>query len=196
MKKYNTAGQCRRRSTVYGYTAAQTMVAVLKACGDNLTRENVMKQAASLHDLKLPMLAARHHHLDQRQRLRADQADAVAEIRRQHLAAVRRGDLGFRHVGELRGSARRRCRRPAWRSAPQGRGRARRRRRARATRTASASAPLSRSRPDASGASGPISPSTARRPGPAPPAPHPARAAGRRPWPRRCAPNSAASALR
>jgi len=32
------------------------MVIVLKACGDNLTRENVMKQAASLHDLKLPML--------------------------------------------------------------------------------------------------------------------------------------------
>ena len=35
---------------------AQTMVTVLKACGDNLTRENVMKQAASIHDLKLPML--------------------------------------------------------------------------------------------------------------------------------------------
>ena len=32
------------------------MVAVLKASGDNLTRENIMKQAASLHDLKLPML--------------------------------------------------------------------------------------------------------------------------------------------
>ena len=39
-----------------GYSYAQTLVAVLKACGDNLTRENIMKQAASLHDLKLPML--------------------------------------------------------------------------------------------------------------------------------------------
>jgi branched-chain amino acid transport system substrate-binding protein len=29
---------------------------VLRACGDNLTRENVMKQAAAIHDLKLPML--------------------------------------------------------------------------------------------------------------------------------------------
>ena len=28
----------------------------LRMCGDNLTRENVMKQAASLHDFKLPML--------------------------------------------------------------------------------------------------------------------------------------------
>jgi len=35
---------------VYGYTAAQTMVQVLKQAGDNLTRENVMKQAASLKD--------------------------------------------------------------------------------------------------------------------------------------------------
>jgi len=32
------------------------MVAVLKASGDNLSRENVMKQAARIHDLKLPML--------------------------------------------------------------------------------------------------------------------------------------------
>jgi branched-chain amino acid transport system substrate-binding protein len=32
------------------------MVAVLKQCVDNLTRENVMSQAASIHDLKLPML--------------------------------------------------------------------------------------------------------------------------------------------
>jgi branched-chain amino acid transport system substrate-binding protein len=39
-----------------GYSYAQTMVAVLKMCGDNLTRENVMKQAASLNNVKLPML--------------------------------------------------------------------------------------------------------------------------------------------
>jgi branched-chain amino acid transport system substrate-binding protein len=35
---------------VYGYGAAQTMAKVLEMCGDNLTRENVMKQAASLKD--------------------------------------------------------------------------------------------------------------------------------------------------
>ena len=37
-------------SVVYGYGQAQTMVQVLKQAGDNLTRENVMKQAASLKD--------------------------------------------------------------------------------------------------------------------------------------------------
>ena len=37
-------------SVVYGYGQAQTMVAVLKAAGDDLTRANIMKQAASLKD--------------------------------------------------------------------------------------------------------------------------------------------------
>ena len=56
MKKYNSAGSVADSNNVYGYSVGQTMVAVLKASGDNLTRENVMKQAASIHDLKLPML--------------------------------------------------------------------------------------------------------------------------------------------
>ena len=38
---------------MFGYTAAQGLVHVLKAAGDNLTRENVMKQAASIKDLEL-----------------------------------------------------------------------------------------------------------------------------------------------
>jgi branched-chain amino acid transport system substrate-binding protein len=37
-------------SVVYGYGVAQTLVKVIEMCGDNLTRENVMKQAASLKD--------------------------------------------------------------------------------------------------------------------------------------------------
>jgi branched-chain amino acid transport system substrate-binding protein len=41
---------------VYGYLLAQTMVQVLKQCGDDLTRENIMKQAANLKDLELGML--------------------------------------------------------------------------------------------------------------------------------------------
>jgi branched-chain amino acid transport system substrate-binding protein len=56
MKRYNTLGNVADALTVYGYTAAQTMVAVLEACGDDLTRENVMKRAASIRGLKLPML--------------------------------------------------------------------------------------------------------------------------------------------
>jgi branched-chain amino acid transport system substrate-binding protein len=56
MKKYNRSGNVADADTVYGYSAAQTMVAVLKACGNDLTRENLMKQAANIQDLQLPML--------------------------------------------------------------------------------------------------------------------------------------------
>jgi branched-chain amino acid transport system substrate-binding protein len=56
MKKYNTSGNIADGFTVYGYSAAQTMVTVFKQCGNNLTRENLMKEAASIHDLRLPML--------------------------------------------------------------------------------------------------------------------------------------------
>jgi branched-chain amino acid transport system substrate-binding protein len=41
---------------VYGYSVAQTLVQVLKQCGDDLTRANVMKQAASLKDFEVGML--------------------------------------------------------------------------------------------------------------------------------------------
>ena len=40
-------------NVMYGYTVAQGLVHVLKQCGDNLTRENVMKQAASIKNLEL-----------------------------------------------------------------------------------------------------------------------------------------------
>ena len=50
LEKYYPEGNKLDASVVYGYGAAQTMVKVLQMCGDNLTRENVMKQAASLKD--------------------------------------------------------------------------------------------------------------------------------------------------
>jgi branched-chain amino acid transport system substrate-binding protein len=40
----------------YGYTQAHLLIQVLKQCGDDLTRENVMRQAQSLHNVRLPLL--------------------------------------------------------------------------------------------------------------------------------------------
>jgi branched-chain amino acid transport system substrate-binding protein len=56
MAKYYPDGDLKDGGNVFGYAAAQTLVQVLKQCGDNLTRENVMKQAASLKDLQLAIL--------------------------------------------------------------------------------------------------------------------------------------------
>jgi branched-chain amino acid transport system substrate-binding protein len=55
MQKWLPSGDLKDGFNVYGYTVAQTLEAALKQAGDNLTRENVMKQAASL-DITLPML--------------------------------------------------------------------------------------------------------------------------------------------
>jgi ABC-type branched-subunit amino acid transport system substrate-binding protein len=44
------------QGTVVGYGVAQTLVQVLKQCGDNLTRENIMKQAASLKDFRTEVM--------------------------------------------------------------------------------------------------------------------------------------------
>jgi branched-chain amino acid transport system substrate-binding protein len=56
MDKYHTDGDKTSSFTGYGYTVAQTMAQVLKQCGDSLTRENVMKQAANLKDIEHDML--------------------------------------------------------------------------------------------------------------------------------------------
>jgi branched-chain amino acid transport system substrate-binding protein len=56
MDQYYPDGDKTNSNNVYGYAAAQTMVQVLKQCGDNLTRENVMKQAANLKNFSTEMM--------------------------------------------------------------------------------------------------------------------------------------------
>ncbi len=56
IKNYYPDGDVAEIYNVYAYTNAQLLIQVLKQCGDELTRENVMKQAANLRDFELPML--------------------------------------------------------------------------------------------------------------------------------------------
>ena len=56
MTKYFPEGDKTDNGTIVGYGVAQTLVQVLKNCGDDLTRENVMKQAASLKDFRTEVL--------------------------------------------------------------------------------------------------------------------------------------------
>jgi branched-chain amino acid transport system substrate-binding protein len=53
LDKYYPEANRADASVMYGYTVAQGVVHVLKNCGDNLTRENIMKQAASIKNLEL-----------------------------------------------------------------------------------------------------------------------------------------------
>jgi ABC-type branched-subunit amino acid transport system substrate-binding protein len=56
MDKYYPEGDKVDAANVYGPSVAQTVVQVLKQCGDDLTRENIMKEAANLHGFRVPML--------------------------------------------------------------------------------------------------------------------------------------------
>jgi branched-chain amino acid transport system substrate-binding protein len=56
MKKYYPDGALDDQSNAFGYTAAQAMVQVLKQCGNDFSRENIMKQAANLKNVEFPML--------------------------------------------------------------------------------------------------------------------------------------------
>ncbi|HJS86983.1 MAG TPA: ABC transporter substrate-binding protein [Acetobacteraceae bacterium] len=56
MGKYYPEGNTRDIANVYAYMVSQTLVQVLRQCADDLSRENVMRQAANLRNLALPLL--------------------------------------------------------------------------------------------------------------------------------------------
>jgi branched-chain amino acid transport system substrate-binding protein len=91
MDKYFPDGDKSSSFSTYGYAVAQTLVQMLKQCGDELTRDNVMKQAANLKDVDIGLLLpgikintspADYH-----------RADADVAIQRRVRRAVRQADF-------------------------------------------------------------------------------------------------------
>ena len=56
MKKYYPEGALDDQANGYGYNVAILMTHVLKQCGNDLSRENIMRQAANVKNLELPLL--------------------------------------------------------------------------------------------------------------------------------------------
>jgi branched-chain amino acid transport system substrate-binding protein len=56
MKRYNPDGDVANAQNAYGFLASQVLQKVLEQCGDDLSRDNVMKQATNLKDLKFGLL--------------------------------------------------------------------------------------------------------------------------------------------
>ncbi len=83
----------RDSSNAYGYAVSSLLHVVLKQCGDNLTRENVMKQAASLKGVQLPMVldgikvntSATDFYPIQSVRLARFKGEKLGAVRRDHL---------------------------------------------------------------------------------------------------------------
>ena len=56
MDKYLPQGDKSSSFHVYAYAVSSTVLEVLKRCGDNLTRTNIMNQATNLNELEVPLL--------------------------------------------------------------------------------------------------------------------------------------------
>jgi branched-chain amino acid transport system substrate-binding protein len=56
MKKYYSEGDLQDSNNVWGYSLAHSIVHVLSACGNDLSRENIMKQITTLNKLENPVL--------------------------------------------------------------------------------------------------------------------------------------------
>ncbi|MFN3259994.1 MAG: ABC transporter substrate-binding protein [Pikeienuella sp.] len=56
MNKYHPSGDQTSSFTAYGYAVAATLEQVLKQAGDDLSRENIMKEAANLRQVRIPLL--------------------------------------------------------------------------------------------------------------------------------------------
>jgi ABC-type branched-subunit amino acid transport system substrate-binding protein len=56
LQKYVPDGDVRDQGFVNGYNSAMAMMQVLKQCGDDLSADNILKQALNLKDIELPML--------------------------------------------------------------------------------------------------------------------------------------------
>ncbi len=96
MAKYYPEGDKNSNFNTYGYSTAQLMVHVLKQCGDDLTRENVMKQATNLKNVAARSGAARHSRQHHAERLPRQQAAADDEVQRRTLGTVRPDHRGHR----------------------------------------------------------------------------------------------------
>jgi branched-chain amino acid transport system substrate-binding protein len=102
MQKYLPGSDLADINHVYGYCAAQTGIQVFRQCGQDLSRENIMRQAASL-DIQLPMFQAgiRYHTTASDylgiKRLRLQRFDGKARCRSG--SRCRRRDRGFRDRG-------------------------------------------------------------------------------------------------
>ena len=87
MDKYNPHVDKSDYYAPYGYNIGHAVVELLKQCGDNLTRENVMDKATHL-DMELPLLLPGIKLTLEPDRPPADQADAAGALQRRALRAV------------------------------------------------------------------------------------------------------------
>ena len=81
MDKYLPGADKSDSNYIYGYSVARTITQVLKQCGDDLTRENIMKQAANLRNFEPGLLLSENRNQYKPNGLCTDRAIAIDEVR-------------------------------------------------------------------------------------------------------------------
>ena len=107
MKKYYPEGDINDPQNEIGISIAQTAIQILKQCGNDLTRDNIIKQAASLKNLELPLLLPGIKLNTGSRPILSDHPAAADQVRRQELGAVRRHHQRL-VIPHIRGAAGRR----------------------------------------------------------------------------------------
>ena len=98
MAKYMPGANLGDVNYVYAYSVSFLMEQTLKKCGDNLTRENLMKQAANHQKLRVPGLLPGITVSDQPDRLLPGPGCAIAALQGRVLGAVRRDPVGRKQL--------------------------------------------------------------------------------------------------
>ena len=91
MDKWNPSADKTDAGNIYGYDVARTLVKVLKQCGDDLTRANIMKQAANIKDFEPGTAAAGHQGQHLADGFLSDRAGATDALQGRDLGTVRTG---------------------------------------------------------------------------------------------------------
>jgi hypothetical protein len=105
MKKYYPDGALDDQANGFAYNVAILMTHVLKQAGNDLSRENIMKQAANVKNFELPLPAARHQGQYEPDGLRPHRTGAARQVRRREVGAVRRDHRRRQEVGPAVASA-------------------------------------------------------------------------------------------
>ena len=90
MTKYMPEADPRDQNYVNSYNRAMALVQALKQAGNDLSRDNIMKQAANIKDLQLPMMLPGHQGEHQPDRLLSDRGHADDALERQAVGSLRR----------------------------------------------------------------------------------------------------------
>ena len=101
MAKYLPGGDINDITYVYAYSCCKTLMQVLKQCGDDFSRENIMRQVTKPEGSGTADTAARHQDQHQPDQLSADACTPTHAMGRQDLGTLWQCDRGCAGISQI-----------------------------------------------------------------------------------------------